>query len=77
MKDQAAEATIAAVAQKFAVGGGGTAFLGAINANWVAAIGGIAIGLAGLLVQWYYKRKSDRRAEELHRYRLSGGDDGE
>lgn len=28
---------------------------------------GIAIGLVGLLINTYYKRKSDRRAEEAHK----------
>lgn len=76
MKDQAAEATIAAVAQKVTVGGAGWAFFGGVTANTVAALGGLAIAFVGLLVQVYYKRKADKRAEELHRFRLSGEDEG-
>lgn len=43
--------------------GSGTALLGGISANELAAYCGIAIGLAGLLINWYYKAKEDRRAE--------------
>jgi hypothetical protein len=38
-------------------GGGGTAFIAGVNANWIAAIGGIVIGVIGLLLNWYYKHK--------------------
>lgn len=78
MKDQVSEAAItavlqkAAVAQKVAVSGGVASVFGGLAANEVAALGGLAIAGLGLLVQLYYKRKADRRAEELHRYRIKG-----
>ena len=71
MKDQAVEATIAGVAKNFAVGGGTTAVLGGLTANEVAAFGGLIVAAIGLLVQWYYKRKDDRRQDELHLARLA------
>lgn len=71
MKDQAAEATIAAVAQKITVAGGSTAVLGGLTANEIAAFTGALVAVIGLLVQWYYKRKDDRRQDELHRARLA------
>jgi len=40
-----------------------TSVLGGLTANEVAAYGGLLIGVAGLLVNWYYKAKEDRRAE--------------
>lgn len=43
--------------------GSGTALLGGLSANEIAAYGGLIIGLIGLLVNWYYKMKEDRRAE--------------
>lgn len=67
MKDQAAEASIAAAAQKFAFGGGGVAVLGGLNASDIAAFGGLGIAVIGVLVQWYYKRKSDKRGAESDR----------
>jgi hypothetical protein len=77
VKDQAAEATIAAVAQKFTVAGGSTAVLGGLTANEIAAFTGALVAVIGLLVQWYYKRKDDRRKDELHRWRMSDVRDDE
>jgi hypothetical protein len=66
MKDQAAEATVAAVAHKVTTGGGAVAVFGGLTANDIAAIGGLLIAFIGLCVQFYYKRKGDRRDAELH-----------
>lgn len=71
MKDQAAEATIAAVAQKVTYSGAGAAVVGGLSANEIAAFGGLAIAFLGWLVNLYYKRKDDRRQEELHKVRLA------
>lgn len=67
MKDQLPDAVIAAAAQKGALIGSGAAFWGGITANTVAAIGGLFVAMVGLGIQWYYRRKADRRAEEIHR----------
>jgi hypothetical protein len=40
-----------------------TAFFGGLTANEIAAYGGLAIGLAGLCINWYYKAKEDRRRD--------------
>lgn len=72
MKDQAAEATIAAVAQKVAYGGGGVAAFGGLTANEIAAFGGLFIAFLGLLVQVYFKVLDNRRKTELHKLMLSG-----
>jgi len=72
MKDQAAEATIAAVAQKVAYGGGGVAAFGGLTANEIAAFGGLFIAFLGLLVQVYFKALDNRRKSELHKLMLSG-----
>jgi ABC-type proline/glycine betaine transport system permease subunit len=72
MKDQAAEATIAAVAQKVTYGGGGVAFFGGLTANEIAAFGGLFIAFLGLLVQVYFKVLDNRRKAELHKLMLSG-----
>ena len=71
MKLQAAEATIASVAQKTSLGGGGLAVFGGLTANEIAALCGVLIALLGLIVQWYYKRLDNRRKDELHRLRLA------
>jgi biopolymer transport protein ExbB/TolQ len=64
------EATIAGVAQKVTVGGGATAVIGGMSANELAALGGLVVAVIGLFVQWYYKRKADKREIELHAARL-------
>ena len=70
MREQAAEATIAAVANKVTYGGGGIAFIGGLAASDIAACGGLLIAAIGLGIQWYYKRRADRRDAELHQARL-------
>lgn len=81
MREQAAEATIAAVANKVTYGGSGVAFIGGLAASEIAAYGGLLIAVIGLIVQWYYKRKDDRREVEEHTARMEvlrrGRDDGE
>lgn len=46
-----------------------TSIFGGLTANEVAAYGGLLIGVVGLLVNWYYKAKEDRRAERAIRDR--------
>lgn len=50
-------------------GGAYSAVLGGLTANEIAAYGGLIIGAAGLLINWYYKAKEDRRAEHHIRNR--------
>ena len=40
------------------------------TANEMAAIGGLVCAVIGLAIQWYYKRKADKREVELHTERL-------
>jgi hypothetical protein len=68
---------IAAGAQKVVYGGGTTAFLGGLTANEIAAFGGLLVAVVGLLIQLYYKRKSDKRELELHEMRKARWDDDE
>lgn len=69
--ESAAEATVAAIANKVAYAGSGTAVIFGLTANEVAAVGGLIVAVLGVIVQWYYKRKSDRRESELHTARLN------
>ena len=72
MKDQAIEATVAAVAQKSTVGGAALSLYGGMTAHGIATFIGAAVAVLGLLVQCYYTRKDDRRKTELHQWRLTG-----
>lgn len=53
------------------VGGGTSALVFGLSANEVAALAGIAIGLFGLLIQWHYNRKRDRREAAEHNARMA------
>ena len=78
MQEHTAEAAIAAIASNVTKGAGLTAFIGGLTATEVAAYGGLIVALISAGVQWYYKRKSDRRDTELHAARLRellGGDE--
>lgn len=59
------------------MGGAGFALFGGLSANEFAALGGLCVAVIGLVVQWYYKAKADRRAQRLHAARLSRIDAGE
>ena len=72
MKDEAAEATVSAIASKFTYGGSSAAVVFGLTANELAAVLGVLIALAGLAVQWYYKRKSNHREQILHDARMAG-----
>lgn len=66
VREEATEATIAAIAQKTMYSGGTVAFLGGVSANSIAAIGGLIVGIIGLVVTVYYKRKEDQRRTQQH-----------
>lgn len=50
-------------------GGSIASIFGGLTANEVAAYGGLLIGVVGLLVNWWYKAKEDRRAEQAWKAR--------
>lgn len=58
----ATDSTIAAVANKTAVYGGGATFLiGGLTASDFAALAGLAITIISVLVQVVFKRRAERR----------------
>ena len=71
VRQEATEATIAAIGQKAMYSGGTVAFFGGVSANSIAAIGGLVVGVIGLIVTVYYKRRDNERKEELHRLRVN------
>lgn len=63
MRPRVTEHTDAAVraAQTALYGGGGTAvFFGLSSGEWqaIGVLAGVVVGVAGLAVTWYYKRKT-------------------
>lgn len=66
----AEDIAIAAAASKVTYTGAGTVGLGWLFSNEAAVVAGFLIGLAGLLVNWYYKAKADRRLTREHEARM-------
>lgn len=67
----AADQSVAAIANKTTVAGGGMALYGGLTANEIAAFGGLAVAIVSVIIQWFYKAKANRRATELHNARLT------
>jgi len=57
LPDQASEAIAAKLAASAQWGGAGTAIVGGATAHWVAAIGGLILGVAGFILNWYFKQQ--------------------
>lgn len=54
------------VAKVSTYGGSAGAVLFGLTANDIAALSGVAIGLAGLAITLFYKHREDRRAAQRH-----------
>lgn len=68
--DEQYDAAAALIGHKMAqIGGWGAVFSWMLSERGVALIG-IAIGLTGLAVQWWYRRKQDKREQEEHALRM-------
>lgn len=65
------EATVAAAANKLTGAGSAVTVLSWFNSSNFGMWVGIAIGVIGLAVNFYYKRRSDRRSAEAHRLYMS------
>ena len=70
--------SVASVSTKTTMGASGAGILAWLaNLDLLAliglavGIGGFFISLGGFVVNWYYKAKEDRRAEELHKAELN------
>lgn len=61
--DESQQAAVAAIASKATYGGASTATLSwVISSEW-GVLCGILVGVVGLLVNWYYRAKQDRREQ--------------
>jgi len=62
LTDMATDTTIAAVANKVTVVGGGAAFLlGGLTVNELAALGGLGVAIVSMLIQSFYKWRANKR----------------
>jgi hypothetical protein len=60
---QTIDATLAAVGNRTAQAGGGTTVASWILSSEFGVLVGIIIGVSGLVMQWYYNRKRDKREQ--------------
>lgn len=51
--------------------GGGMLSFGGLTANDIAIFIGAVVALAGLLLQWHFQRRRDRREQAEHRMRAA------
>lgn len=66
-----AEQLIAASAPKVTYAGGAMGGSGFLLDDKVIGLLGLAIAVAGFLVNWYYKRKDDKRLQVEHEARMA------
>ena len=64
------EATTATVASKVSIAGSAGSIAGWATSSNFGMWAGIVIGVTGLLVNWYYKRKSYRLEKDLNEARI-------
>ena len=68
--DTAAGAASAALASKVTYGGAGMSITGYFLSSEFAVLSGLVIGLAGLAVNVYFKRREDHRQQAEHDARM-------
>ncbi len=64
------DAAISASASKATYTGAGMTIGGWFLSSEFAVLVGMLVGVAGLLVNWYYKHKQDRRLQREHDARM-------
>jgi predicted PurR-regulated permease PerM len=64
------DATMAALGSKATYTGASTSVLGWLMSSEAGILLGILIGVAGLIVNWFYKHKEDKRRQAEHDKRM-------
>lgn len=62
--------TLASVGNRATGTGAGLTVLGWVTSAQFVSIAGLALALAGVLVNWYYRHKANRRQEAEHALRV-------
>lgn len=68
--DQHIDVTLAAVGSKATYTGAGTSLVGWLMSSEFGVLAGIVLGVVGLLVNLYFKRKQDAREQREHEARM-------
>lgn len=64
------DATLAAAGSKATYTGASTSVVAWMLSSEFGMLAGIALGLGGLIVNWFYKHKEDRRRQAEHDKRM-------
>lgn len=67
---QTLDATLAAAGSKATYGGASASVVSWFLSSEFGMLAGLCIGLAGLMVNWYYKHKEDCRQQVEHERRM-------
>ena len=70
MRNEALDATLAAAGGKATYAGAGLTGLGWFISSEFFGLAGLAIGVIGLLINWFYKAKADKRVDQEHALRM-------
>lgn len=70
MSQEQIDAAVAGAAGKFTIVGAFTSLWGWFVSSEFGVLAGVLIGVAGLWMQWHYKRREDRRAQAEHEARM-------
>ena len=68
-KQAAFDATMAAVGSKATYGGASASVVSWFISSEFGVLMGILVGISGLLINWYYKHKEDKRRQAEHEQR--------
>lgn len=71
LEKQAIENTIATISGKTTYAGAGTTVTGWVLSSEFAVLAGLLLGVAGFLVNTYYRVKQDRRDQLEHELRVA------
>jgi hypothetical protein len=69
-KQIAFDTAMAAVGSKVTYGGASTSVVSWLLSSEFGILMGILIGLSGLIINWYYRHKEDKRRQEEHERKL-------
>lgn len=64
------DAAIAAIGSKATFTGATTSVLAWFTSSEFGVLAGVALGVLGLLVNWYFKNRTDRRDQAEHEARI-------
>lgn len=62
--------TISGVGHKFTIGGSIWSLFSWLASSQAGVLFGILLGITGLLVNWYFKRRQDEREQREHEARM-------